>query len=152
MKSVIVQDSKETKNITNFSWGYQVGLLGEKLQIYSLEESKSANWSSLGSSQPLTWYKSDFDAPEGDDPVAINLGSMGKGEAWVNGQSIGRYWVSFQTLAGIPSQTWYNVPRSFLQPGDNLLVLFEEETGNPLDITIDTISVTKPSLRKLVQR
>uniref|UniRef100_A0A3Q7IT15 Beta-galactosidase galactose-binding domain-containing protein n=2 Tax=Solanum TaxID=4107 RepID=A0A3Q7IT15_SOLLC len=31
---------------------------------------------------------------------------MGKGEAWVNGQSIGRYWVSFRTLAGIPSQTW----------------------------------------------
>ncbi|XP_047260871.1 beta-galactosidase 16-like [Capsicum annuum] len=89
-----------------------------------------------------------FDAPKGDDPVALNLGSMGKGEAWVNGQSIGQYWVSFQTLAGIPSQTCYNVPRSFLQPGDNLLVLFEEETGNPLDITLDTISVSKPPLRK----
>ncbi|XP_070056011.1 beta-galactosidase 16 isoform X2 [Nicotiana tomentosiformis] len=150
VQSVIIQDSDEAKNITNYSWGYQVGLLGEKLQIYSSEGSKSANWSSLGSSQPLTWYKSAFDAPEGDDPVALNLGSMGKGEAWVNGQSIGRYWVSFRTLAGIPSQTWYNVPRSFLQPGDNLLVLFEEETGNPLDITVDTISVTKPSLRKLV--
>uniref|UniRef100_M1AJ25 beta-galactosidase n=1 Tax=Solanum tuberosum TaxID=4113 RepID=M1AJ25_SOLTU len=148
VESVIIQDSKEAKNITNLSWGYQVGLLGEKLQIYSLEESKSVNWSSLGSSQPLTWYKSVFDAPKGDDPVALNLGSMGKGEAWVNGQSIGRYWVSFRTLAGIPSQTWYHVPRSFLQPGDNLLVLFEEETGNPLDITVDTISVTKPSLRK----
>lgn len=52
-------------------------------------------------------YQSVFDAPKGDDPVALNLGSMGKGEAWVNGQSIGRYWVSFRTLAGIPSQTWY---------------------------------------------
>ncbi|XP_016499752.1 beta-galactosidase 16-like isoform X4 [Nicotiana tabacum] len=150
VQSVIIQDNSEAKNITNYSWGYQVGLLGEKLQIYSSEGSKSANWSSLSSSQPLTWYKSAFDAPEGDDPIALNLGSMGKGEAWVNGQSIGRYWVSFRTLAGIPSQTWYKVPRSFLQPGDNLLVLFEEETGNPLDITVDTISVTKPSLRKLV--
>ncbi|OIT27278.1 PREDICTED: beta-galactosidase 16-like [Nicotiana attenuata] len=150
VQSVIIQDNNEAKNITNYSWGYQVGLLGEKLQIYSSEGSKSANWSSLSSSQPLTWYKSAFDAPEGDDPIALNLGSMGKGEAWVNGQSIGRYWVSFRTLAGIPSQTWYKVPRSFLQPGDNLLVLFEEETGNPLDITVDTISVTKPSLRKLV--
>ncbi|CAN4121085.1 unnamed protein product [Withania somnifera] len=149
VESVIIQDNKERKNITNFSWGYQVGLLGEKLQIYSLEGSKSANWNSLGSSQPLIWYKSVFDTPKGDDPVALNLGSMGKGEAWINGQSIGRYWVSFQTLAGIPSQTWYNVPRSFLQPGDNLLVLFEEETGNPLDITVDTISVTKPPVRSL---
>ncbi|KAK4352651.1 hypothetical protein RND71_028169 [Anisodus tanguticus] len=84
-----------------------------------------------------------FDAPKGDDPVALNLGSMGKGEAWINGQSIGRYWVSFHTPEGVPSQTWYNVPRSFLKPRDNLLVLFEEETGNPLNITLDTLSVTK---------
>ncbi|KAJ8531134.1 hypothetical protein K7X08_025865 [Anisodus acutangulus] len=135
-------------NLHQYKTFSKVGLSGEKLQIYSLEGSKSANWSSLGSSQPLTWYKSVFDAPKGDDPVALNLGSMEKGEVWVNGQSIGRYWVSFRTLAGIPSQTWYNVPRSFLQPGDNLLVLFEEETGNPLDITVDTISVTKTSSRK----
>lgn len=47
-----------------------------------------------------------FDAPAGNDPVALNLGSMGKGEAWVNGQSIGRYWVSFHTSQGSPSQTW----------------------------------------------
>jgi hypothetical protein len=30
-----------------------------------------------------------FDAPEGTDPVAIGLGSMGKGQAWVNGTSLG---------------------------------------------------------------
>lgn len=47
-----------------------------------------------------------FDAPPGNDPVALNLVSMGKGEAWVNGQSIGRYWVSFLTPKGSPSQTW----------------------------------------------
>ena len=33
-----------------------------------------------------------FDAPAGNDPVAIDFTGMGKGEAWVNGQSIGRYW------------------------------------------------------------
>ncbi|KAK8494113.1 hypothetical protein V6N13_122215 [Hibiscus sabdariffa] len=32
-----------------------------------------------------TW----FDAPGGNDPLASNLGSMGKGEVWVNGESIG---------------------------------------------------------------
>lgn len=50
-----------------------------------------------------------FDAPAGNEPVALNLGSMGKGEVWVNGQSIGRYWVSFHTPKGTPSQTWYVV-------------------------------------------
>ncbi|KAH0777747.1 hypothetical protein KY290_009158 [Solanum tuberosum] len=143
--SVMIQNgNRGLKNFTDFSWGYQVGLLGEKLQIYSSERTKSANWSRLDSSkQQLTWYKSIFDAPKGDDPVTLNLGSMGKGEAWVNGQSIGRFWLSFHTPQGVPSQTWYNVPRSFLKSKDNVLVLFEEEIGNPLGITIDIISITK---------
>ncbi|KHG13395.1 Beta-galactosidase 16 -like protein [Gossypium arboreum] len=68
---------------------------------------------------------------------------MGKGEAWINGQSIGRYWVSFLTPKGIPSQTRYNVPRSFLKRTDNLLIILEEENGYPLGISIDTISITK---------
>ena len=38
---------------------------------------------------------------------------MGKGEAWVNGQSIGRYWVSFLTPEGSPSQTWYGLELTF---------------------------------------
>ena len=33
-----------------------------------------------------------FDAPIMDDPVALDLQSMTKGEAWINGKSIGRYW------------------------------------------------------------
>lgn len=48
-----------------------------------------------------------FDAPVGNDPVALNLSSMGKGEVYVNEQSIGRYWVSFHTDSGVPSQIWY---------------------------------------------
>lgn len=47
-----------------------------------------------------------FDAPNGDVPVALDLGSMGKGEAWINGESIGRYWVSFHASDGSPSQRW----------------------------------------------
>ena len=48
-----------------------------------------------------------FDAPMGNDPVALNLSSMGKGEAWVNGQSIGRYWSSYHDDKGNPSQIMY---------------------------------------------
>ncbi|KAH9757093.1 Beta-galactosidase 16 [Citrus sinensis] len=91
----------------------------------------------------FSWgYQTVFDAPTGSDPVAINLISMGKGEAWVNGQSIGRYWVSFLTPQGTPSQSWYHIPRSFLKPTGNLLVLLEEENGYPPGISIDTVSVT----------
>ncbi|XP_021896415.1 beta-galactosidase 16-like isoform X3 [Carica papaya] len=141
LHTVRVQD----KDCTRQSWGYQVGLLGEKLQIYTEQGLKNVKWSRFGSSvqRRLTWYKTVFNAPAGNDPVALNLGSMKKGEAWVNGQSIGRYWISFRTPNMNPSQKWYNVPRSFLRPTNNLVVLLEEEDGYPTGITIDTVSITK---------
>ncbi|KAI3758607.1 hypothetical protein L6452_06174 [Arctium lappa] len=135
---VLIQDV----NITSYSWGYQVGLLGEKLSVYD-KGSSNISWSQYSSPHTLTWYKTVFDSPKGEEPIALNLGSMGKGEAWINGQSIGRYWVSFKTSTGFPSQTWYNVPRSFLKPTGNLLVLFEEEYGNLLNISLDTVSINK---------
>ncbi|KAG5024150.1 hypothetical protein JHK86_020064 [Glycine max] len=93
-----------------------------------------------------TWgYQTAFDSPKGDEPVALNLESMGKGQAWVNGESIGRYWISFHDSKGQPSQTLYHVPRSFLKDIGNSLVLFEEEGGNPLHISLDTISSTNIS-------
>ncbi|EOY16361.1 Beta-galactosidase isoform 1 [Theobroma cacao] len=142
---VIIKGEHEIKDFTSYSWGYQVGLLGEKLQVYTDFGSSKIQWNTYGSSthRTLTWYKTLFDAPVGKDPVALNLESMGKGEAWVNGQSIGRYWVSFLTPKGSPSQTWYNVPRSFLKPTNNLLVILEEQNGYPLGISVDTISITK---------
>lgn len=36
-----------------------------------------------------------FEVPEGNDTLVLDLQGMGKGYAWVNGQSIGRYWPSF---------------------------------------------------------
>ncbi|KAK2659455.1 hypothetical protein Ddye_005988 [Dipteronia dyeriana] len=135
----------QNKYFTNYNWGYQVGLIGEMLQIYTNPGSNKVEWSKFRSPshQRLTWYKSVFNAPAGEDPVALNLNSMGKGEAWINGQSIGRYWVSFRTSKGNSSQIWYNIPRPFLKPTGNLLVLLEEEEGNPLGITIDTIAISK---------
>ncbi|XVF39293.1 hypothetical protein PTKIN_Ptkin01aG0023100 [Pterospermum kingtungense] len=145
VRSAMVKGENEIKDFTRYSWGYQVGLLGEMLQVYTDFGSSNVQWNPYGSSthQRLTWYKTLFDAPAGKEPVALNLESMGKGEAWINGQSIGRYWVSFLTPQGRPSQTWYNVPRSFLKPTDNLLVILEEENGYPPGISIDTIAITQ---------
>uniref|UniRef100_A0A7N2MR89 beta-galactosidase n=1 Tax=Quercus lobata TaxID=97700 RepID=A0A7N2MR89_QUELO len=123
--------------------GLQVGLLGEDLKIY--EEENLGNVvrnNGISPNQRFTWYKTLFDAPMGNDPVALNLSSMGKGEAWVNGQSIGRYWSSYHDDKGNPSQIMYHVPRSFLKPSGNLLVLLEEAVGNPLQISLNIVSIT----------
>ncbi|XP_060672991.1 beta-galactosidase 16-like [Ziziphus jujuba] len=140
LRRLRIQDKDFSRN----SWGYKVGLFGDTSQIYSDVGSSKVQWKkhSNSANQRLTWYKTQFDAPEGSDPVALNLGSMGKGEAWINGESIGRYWVSLLTPQGNPSQQWYHVPRSFLKPSGNTLVLLEEEDGNPLGISLDRVTIS----------
>ncbi|KAL1810172.1 hypothetical protein ACET3Z_027162 [Daucus carota] len=146
-------------------WTYQVGLKGEAMNLNSPDSTSSVNW--MGASlielkpQPLTWHKAEFDAPEGDEPLALDLQSMGKGQVWINGQSIGRYWTAYaagncnecnyagafrppkcQQGCGQPTQRWYHVPRSWLKPTQNSLVLFEELGGNPSGIAIVKRSVS----------
>ncbi|CAH1435081.1 unnamed protein product [Lactuca virosa] len=146
-----------TIDLSSMQWTYQVGLKGEGLGLHT---GGSTLWvSGVPKSQPLTWYKTSFDAPSGDDPIAIDLSGMGKGELWVNGQSIGRYWPSYiapnsgcsdcsykgsynsnKCLKGCgkPSQKLYHVPRSWLKSSGNVMVLFEEIGGDPTKISFTT--------------
>ncbi|BFG15416.1 hypothetical protein CerSpe_016900 [Prunus speciosa] len=147
-------------DLTKLLWTYQVGLKGEFLKIYTIEENEKADWAELSLDafpSTFTWYKTYFDNPAGTDPVALDLGSMGKGQAWVNGHHIGRYWTlvapkhgcqeicdyrgaynsdKCSTNCGKPTQTWYHIPRSWLQASSNLLVILEETGGNPFEISI----------------
>ncbi|CAJ1939116.1 unnamed protein product [Sphenostylis stenocarpa] len=140
-------------------WTYQVGLQGEFLQLYT-EENEYSEWIELtpdAISSTFTWYKTYFDVPGGTDPVALDLKSMGKGQAWVNGHHIGRYWTRVSpesgckqvcdyrgaydsdkclTNCGKPTQTLYHVPRSWLRESNNLLVILEETAGNPFGISV----------------
>ncbi|CAK8578479.1 unnamed protein product [Lathyrus sativus] len=140
-------------------WTYQVGLQGEFLKFYN-EENESAEWVELTPGAPpstFTWYKTYFDVPGGNDPVALDFESMGKGQAWVNGHHIGRYWTRVSpksgcervcdyrgaydsdkctTNCGKPTQTLYHVPRSWLKASNNFLVILEETGGNPFGISV----------------
>ncbi|KAK9081203.1 hypothetical protein Syun_030566 [Stephania yunnanensis] len=142
-------------------WTYQVGLQGEFMKIYAPDLQESADWVDLSSnsiSSTLTWYKTYFDAPDGIVPVALDFESMGKGQAWVNGHNIGRFWSLVAPKNGCQetcdyrgaynenkcakncgklTQKWYHVPRSWLKSSDNLLVIFEETGGNPLGISVN---------------
>ncbi|KAL3621849.1 Beta-galactosidase 3 [Castilleja foliolosa] len=146
-------------------WTYQVGLKGEAMNLVSPNSVSSVDWmkSSLVAQkqQPLAWHKAYFDAPDGDEPLAFDLSSMGKGQLWVNGQSLGRYWTTYaagacsgcsytgifkpskcQIGCGQPTQRWYHLPRSWLKATQNLVVLFEEVGGDPTRINVVKRSVT----------
>ncbi|GFP89048.1 beta-galactosidase 14 [Phtheirospermum japonicum] len=130
-----------TIDITHNYWGQAVGVEGEKLQLYTEEGSKKVKWvPGNATPSPITWYKTYFDAPEGDSPVAIKMVSMAKGMIWVNGISLGRYWVSYLSPLGTPTQNEYHIPREYLKPKDNLLVVYEESGGNPEQIEIQTVN------------
>lgn len=148
-----------TRDLTKQKWSYKVGLKGESLSLHTVTGSSSVEWiqgSELAQEQPLTWYKATFNAPEGNDPLALDMISMGKGEIWINGEGIGRHWPGYiakgncgacnyagtfketkcQSDCGQPSQRWYHVPRSWLKPSGNLLVVFEEWGGDPTKISL----------------
>lgn len=150
-----------TRNLAKQRWSYKVGLKGESLSLNTMSGSSSVEWvqgSLLANKQPLTWYKAIFNAPGGNDPVALDMSSMGKGEIWINGEGVGRHWAAYtahgscgqcsyagtysetkcQTNCGQPSQRWYHVPRSWLKPSGNLLVVFEEWGGDPSGIKFVT--------------
>ncbi|PSS12101.1 Beta-galactosidase [Actinidia chinensis var. chinensis] len=138
VRAVMIQGlNAGTLDLTLNSWGHEVGVKGEKLELYTEEGLKKVQWSEAkGAGPALTWYKTYFDAPEGNNPVAIEMTSMGKGMVWVNGKSIGRYWVNYLSPLGQPSQSEYHIPRAFLKPEKNLLVVFEETGGDPEGIEI----------------
>ncbi|XP_047314853.1 beta-galactosidase 3-like [Impatiens glandulifera] len=146
-------------------WNYQVGLKGESMNLISPDGISPVEWMQgsliAQQQQPLTWHKVHFDAPDGDEPLALDMKSMGKGQVWINGQSIGRYWTAYangncngcsyagtfrptkcELGCGQPTQRWYHVPRSWLKAKQNLLVLFEELGGDPTQISLVKRSVT----------
>ncbi|XP_058777815.1 beta-galactosidase 3 [Vicia villosa] len=152
-------------DLTWQKWTYQVGLKGEALNLASPDGISSVEWMQsalvVQKNQPLTWHKTFFDAPEGEEPLALDMDGMGKGQIWINGISIGRYWTATaagscndcnyagsyrppkcQIGCGKPTQRWYHVPRSWLKPNHNLLVVFEELGGDPSKISLVKRSVS----------
>ncbi|KAL0541812.1 hypothetical protein IC582_021874 [Cucumis melo] len=94
----LIGDGNVKTDLSSNLWSYKVGLNGEMKQIYNPMFSQRTNWISLNQKsigRRMTWYKTSFKTPAGIDPVVLDMQGMGKGQAWVNGQSIGRFWPSF---------------------------------------------------------
>ncbi|KAK4779938.1 hypothetical protein SAY87_016044 [Trapa incisa] len=160
-----IGDETITKDLSGHKWSYKVGLHGYDHKLFEPDSALASKWKSgdLPTNKMVTWYKTTFKAPLGSDPVVVDLLGLGKGEAWVNGRSIGRYWPSYIAEDGCstdacdyrgpydnnkcvfncgnPTQRWYHVPRSFLEDDENTLVLFEEFGGNPFLVNFRTTVV-----------
>ncbi|KAL0873264.1 hypothetical protein Bca101_022969 [Brassica carinata] len=148
-----------TWDMSKWKWSYKIGTKGEALGIHTVTGSSTVEWkegSLVAKKQPLTWYKSTFDTPVGNEPLALDMNTMGKGQVWINGQNIGRHWPAYKARGkcercsyagtfnenkclsncGEASQRWYHVPRSWLKPSGNLIVVLEEWGGDPNGISL----------------
>ncbi|XP_065864530.1 beta-galactosidase 15-like [Euphorbia lathyris] len=155
------------KDISSSRWVYKTGLHGEDLGLPQVDPHHHLYFyfgRNNNCNRPFIWYKTTFKTPSGKDPVVVDLIGMGKGTAWVNGKSIGRYWPKAiapgsgcghcdyrgtygpskcATGCGKPTQRYYHIPRDWLNEKANNLVLFEELGGNPQNITFQTVTVGK---------
>jgi len=88
--------------------------------------------SSLGGFQGPTWWRSRFEAKPGEAPLFLDAAGLTKGQVFINGRNLCRYFVATREGEPVPPQTRYFVPDSWLKPdGDNDLMIFDEHGGNP---------------------
>jgi hypothetical protein len=88
----------------------------------------------------LSWHCLNFALPAESTPLVLDMGVMGKGMLWLNGQCLSRYWLlpvlksehvhlehdQLQAeYKSEPSQRYYHIPREWLREENELLV-FEE--------------------------
>ncbi|MBX3383221.1 MAG: beta-galactosidase [Phycisphaeraceae bacterium] len=76
------------------------------------------------------WWRCTFEC---DKPHGLYFEPIGmsKGQIYINGKHLCRYWVATADGKPVPPQTRYFVPQSWIMPGQNEIVLFDEHGGNP---------------------
>jgi hypothetical protein len=77
------------------------------------------------------WWKCAFAPDEGGGPLRLDLSGMTKGQVYVNGVHIGRYFVATADGKAVPPQQEYYVPRSYADRPACELMLFDEHGAAP---------------------
>jgi hypothetical protein len=88
--------------------------------------------SALGKHKIPTWWRTTFDAVRSEDaPLVLDLSGLTKGQVYLNGRHIGRYFVATPTGAKVPPVQTMSLPGPWLEEQDNELMIFDEHGGNP---------------------
>ena len=154
----VLVDGVDVSAAGKATWTHRWMLRGEAQQIYTAAGARSVEWQTvtpaLEAGAALAWFRASFDLPPTapnatQTSFALDLSTMNKGAAYVNGFNIGRYWLEAGTCSGAcappvksghcymhwkgcgkPTQTLYHVPDEVLKPTGNLVVLFEETANS----------------------
>lgn len=131
---VVLTDGFRLVDLTTLGWSMRPGLIGPQA---------NSIWTPLGAGEQAAlpcWYRVTFEAPVARHAVGsstdrawlLDATGLGRGDAYLNGQSLGLYWnVTRNDGSGLATQRYYYVPDSFLVAGTNELLLFETLAGQP---------------------
>jgi beta-galactosidase len=132
---------KGKNNLELLIWGNEKGdvkdAVLDKFHFYNLSENLSADaaWSvrhwalPAAESRPArhgqnpTWLSSHFDKPASQSPLFLHLKGKGKGQIFLNGHNLGRYWL-------IGPQEYYYLPADYMTD-DNEIMIFCESAAPP---------------------
>lgn len=87
------------------------------------------------------WWRCTFTVDDGDGPtpppVFLDCTGLSKGQIYVNGQHVGRYFTATATGKRVPPQHKYLIPRSMLNAGgSNELTIFDEHGLTPSKVRL----------------
>lgn len=78
------------------------------------------------------WWKCNFKAGGGHSPLYLEPSGMTKGQVYLNGRHLCRYFVATANGKQVQGQSRYLLPDSWLHHGrDNEIILFDEHGGQP---------------------
>ncbi|MEM7575882.1 MAG: beta-galactosidase [Planctomycetota bacterium] len=82
-------------------------------------------------SQP-GWFRCTFDVKSADVSLFLDASSLSKGQLYLNGHNVGRYFCQTATRAKVPPQSLYYLPEPWLKlDGPNVLTVFDEHGFAP---------------------
>jgi hypothetical protein len=91
--------------------------------------------SPVGSGAKPAYYTVTFPEPEGELPVCLDIGKLHKGQLFLNGHNLGRFWQVGGFSQGNGVQSRYYLPRPWMQ-ASNTLAVFEEYGLPPVGVTL----------------
>lgn len=83
-----------------------------------------------------TWWKAPFTIDKPDQPIYLEPHGLTKGQIYINGRHLGRYFVASSEGKAVQGQDRYFIPGAWLKPEGNELVLFDEHGGNPSKVRL----------------
>ncbi|MEM7623562.1 MAG: hypothetical protein AAF235_10225, partial [Planctomycetota bacterium] len=84
------------------------------------------------------WWRAEFDRPDADRdrPVSLSLLGLTKGQLFLNGENLGRYFAATADGADQPGISSMDIPSSLIRETANELVIFDEHGASPVKCTI----------------